>query len=133
LPRRQVAAEGGAGLRPDGGGARQPVVAESPRFLTRVRNAGLDKPASRSSPVQSLKRHLGSVIDDAQHRLGGPLGRALSLLPVAHGIDGYAGAPGERDLRQPELAADAARLTKRRLAPRPGVVLHDLRRDLFLG
>ena len=43
----------------------------------------------------------------------GPWGARLPCFPVAHGVDGHADAPGERDLRQADLAADATRLRGR--------------------
>ena len=38
--------------------------------------------------IESGERSLGRPVDDAQQRPGGPVRRALALLPIAHRITG---------------------------------------------
>jgi hypothetical protein len=83
----------------------------------------------QSIPVESLKCRFRSTVDDAQQRPGGSLRRALTLLPIAHGIDRHADPPGEGNLGQADLAADAARVGGG-IAHRLGIVRSYLSGDL---
>jgi hypothetical protein len=54
--------------------------------------------------ANGLVWHRDRARRDPQQRAGGPLRRALTLLPLARRSDGHANTSGERDLRQAHLA-----------------------------
>lgn len=71
----------------------------------------VDEPDERSSrrSVESRKRGLGRVVENAKKRLCGASGEALALLPVSHRVERHADASGESGLREagaPAYASD---------------------------
>jgi hypothetical protein len=84
------------------------------------------------SPIKRPKRGFGGTINDPEQRSGWPLGRALSLLPIAHGINRNADAIGERHLGQTDPASDPARVGGG-VTHCLGFVFGDLSGDLSFG